>query len=264
MCIVIALMSTAAIGEVVAVVPKAVLINSSNHLLVTKDKVWSAKETAEGVASLRQRISINRYQLSTIDDRKVRNCFRGVECGSELELSAVEHSRTQPTSSNSGMGPVVSPLSDDIMVAYWPGNPNQIIPIDKLTGRMVDLIDGGAVVSIDVQKRFIVVAMCEPGSYKCVIRLQPFGSMSSHLLTKVEFRIVDMTVVDKVIFAIAKKPSSRKSLGSGMFAAAGHGQFFENWLVLEISLESAKVQSFPIAENLKNASAFFPTKWDRR
>jgi hypothetical protein len=262
--IAILLMSPDAIGRAITVAPPAVLINSKNHFLVEKNIHWYAEEATEGVASLRRRISGNRYQLSDIDFRKLRNCFRSIGYESKLDLTGGEPIHTKPSTNNVGVGPVVSRLSDEIIVAYWPANPNQIIPIDMLTKRMVDVIDGADVVSIDVHKRAIVLATCGPSSNRFDIHVQLFGSMSLRLLAKVELRIVDMTVRDGVIFAVAKTPGSKKLFGSGVFAAAGHGQFFENWFVLEISLESGEVQSFPIARNLKNASAFFPTKWDLR
>jgi hypothetical protein len=260
----ILLTSINSIARATTVAPSAVLINSSNHLIVEKSAVWSAKEAPDKVAFLRRKISGNQYRLPATDDRKVRNCFRSIDCKSKLELSAVELRRTQPAVSDSGLGPVVSRLSNDIMVAYWPANPNQIIPVDMSTRGMVDVVDKGEAVAIDVNKRAIVVATCGSGDYKCEVRLQPFESNSSRLLSRVDFRIVDMTVEDGVVFAVAKIPGSKKLLGSGVLEAAGHGLYFENWFVLEISLETGEVKSSAIARNLKNASGFFPSKWDLR
>jgi hypothetical protein len=241
--------------------PKAVLTTSATRLLVEKNGGWSAKSNVP-IDPLLEAQPPNQFRLSDRDLNIVKMCFRGVNCQTKLALADVVQLGRVDLRLQSKRGDLVfKRLSEDVLVSYWPANQNQILIISISNGEIFRGVKNAIATTIDPIKQDIFSAICETSSYECNLNVQKFGETRGSVIAKLNFRVVDLYFNGRILYALAKVPSANKSFSSPALVAAGHGRYYENWYVLEVSISTGQIQSFPIADELKNGGAYFLEKW---
>lgn len=244
--------------------PIAVLDNSSEGYVIRKNAKWTITLDSQQVKEIGSTLPLNQYQVNDLE--LVENCFKKRLCSKSLSLENVTIERNKTViSASQNLGISIRKLSPDIFVAVESVRPNIAMVINAKIGRLIPQMRNAQVSSIDVRLNQVVSLLygdsTDDDEDVCKLFGTDLEGNAKRLIANVKYKVIDLSLKDGVIYALAKKPSKKFHFSSSLLGWAGHAPAYEDWYMLEISFETGEMKESLLIEDMRNAFGYFPNKW---
>ena len=249
-----------AVARDTTIFPRATISDGSKAFRISKSPLWAAVQVEPRGAFLPTEPSENFFSLARVDVAAIEQCFRGKNCDTQLSFEELRRASEHEANSTSEL--IVRQLATDFFVSYRLADPNRVRFLDASKRGILAATPNASSIAVDVGNGTVVYAVCPSSVYECDLFARELHGNAARKLVHVTNRVVDLYFRDGVIYALTKAPSSERRFGSAVLERLGHGRYYEDWYLVEISIDSGRSISWPLAAALVNASGQFLNKWD--